>query len=121
MWEEKARRFGELWDFKYCLGAIDGKHVRVQCPPSSGSLFYNYKSFFSLQLQAVADADLMFKAIDVGDFGMNSDGSVFKNSTFGELLLNNKLDLPVPISMGLSGTKTPYCFVADEAYPLKII
>ncbi|GFS20038.1 protein ALP1-like [Elysia marginata] len=87
-------------------------------PSTQWFSFLQLQEFFSLQLQAVVEADLMFTAIDVGDFGMNSDGSVFKNSTFGELL-NNKLDLPVAISMGLSGTKTPYCFVADEAYPLK--
>ncbi|GFO18877.1 protein antagonist of like heterochromatin protein 1 [Plakobranchus ocellatus] len=119
MWKEKARRFGELWDFKYCVGAIDGKHVRVQSPPSSGSLFYNYKNFFSIQLQAVVDGDLMFTAIDVGDFGMNSDGAVFKNSTFGQSFLNNTLNLPPPTRMEVSGIEIPYCFVADEAYPLK--
>lgn len=119
MWTEKARRFGELWDFEHCVGAIDGKHVRVQCPSSSGSLFYNYKNFFSIQLQAIVDADLMFTAIDVGDFGMNSDGAVFKHSTFGQALLNNGLNLPPPIPLGTSGEETPYCFVGDEAYPLK--
>ncbi|GFS21046.1 protein ANTAGONIST OF LIKE HETEROCHROMATIN PROTEIN 1 [Elysia marginata] len=119
LWKEKARRFGELWNFKCCVGAIDGKHVRVQKPSFSGSLFLNYKNFFSIQLQAVVDGDLMFTATDVGDFGVNSDGSVFKNSTFVQCFLNNSLNLPPPKCMDVSGTKIPYCFVADEAYPLK--
>lgn len=122
LWEEKARRFGELRDFKYCVGAIGGKHVRVACPPSNDSFVLNdRKSVYSIQLQAVVDADLMFTAIDVGDFGTNSDGAVFKNSTFGQSLLNNTLNLPPPTTITLSGTKTPYCFIADEAYPLKDI
>jgi len=39
------------------LGALDGKHIRVQKPWNSGSFFYNYKQFFSVVLMAVVDAD----------------------------------------------------------------
>ena len=26
-----------------CCGAIDGKHLVMQCPPGAGSAFFNYK------------------------------------------------------------------------------
>ena len=31
--------------------------VAIRCPPNSGSLFHNYKGFFSVLLMAVVDAD----------------------------------------------------------------
>ena len=33
-------------DFPHCLGAIDDKHIIMQNPVKSGSLFYNYKKSF---------------------------------------------------------------------------
>lgn len=29
-----------------CLGAIDGKHITIQCPQKSGSTFFSYKKSF---------------------------------------------------------------------------
>ena len=45
------------WDSPHCLGAIDGKHIIMQSPAKSSSLFYNYKKSFSIVLLAVCNAD----------------------------------------------------------------
>ena len=29
--------------------AIDGKHVRIQAPPHSGSQYYNYKGYYTME------------------------------------------------------------------------
>ncbi|KAH1021379.1 hypothetical protein HUJ04_010900 [Dendroctonus ponderosae] len=47
-WLKIAKGFLQNANFPYCIGAIDGKHIRIIKPAHSGSLYFNYKSFFSL-------------------------------------------------------------------------
>ena len=42
-WKRIADEFWNLWNFPMCCGAIDGKHLVMQCPPGAGSAFLNYK------------------------------------------------------------------------------
>lgn len=42
-WSNIARGMFEDWEFPNCLGALDGKHIAIECPPNSGSEFYNNK------------------------------------------------------------------------------
>ena len=114
---QSAIQFYKTWQFPHCMGAIDGKHVTIQCPPRSGSEFFNYKKTFSIVLQAVVDADGNFMAVDVGDSGRHSDGGVLKHSSFGRALLNNEIPIPEPEAIG--NITLPYVFVGDEAYPLR--
>lgn len=95
-------------------GAIDGKHVSIQCPANTGSAFYNYKGDFSTVLLAVADADYKFTYVSVGAYGREHDGTIFTKSSFGQRLAEGSLDIPVA-ELG----ELPYAFVADEAFPLR--
>ena len=56
MLQEIADEFKTQWNFPNCVGAIDGKHVRIRCPQISVSQCYNYKSYFSEHLQAIVNA-----------------------------------------------------------------
>lgn len=42
-WLNVANDFFDKWNMPNCLGAIDGKHIKIKCPPHAGSLYYNYK------------------------------------------------------------------------------
>ena len=55
-WKNIANECMELRIFPHCVGAIDGKHIVIQCPGDSGSLFYNFKGFLSTVLMVVCDA-----------------------------------------------------------------
>lgn len=45
-WVEIADGFEKNANFPNCIGAIDGKHIRIIKPVDSGSLYYNFKHFF---------------------------------------------------------------------------
>ncbi|KAI2660985.1 hypothetical protein H4Q32_027579 [Labeo rohita] len=82
-WRDIASELHHRWNFPNCFGSIDGKHVVIQAPNNSGSLFYNYKGTFSIVLLAVVDAKYSFRIIDVGSYGKTSDGGTLANSPFG--------------------------------------
>lgn len=118
-WNDIATGFFQQADFPNCLGAFDGKHIRVIKPVHSGSLFYNYKNYFSIILMAVADASYNFLFVDIGSYGRDSDSSTFKNCIFNRKLESNELN--VPAAQPLSGTirpAMPYVFLGDEAFSL---
>lgn len=101
-----------------CLGAIDGKHVVIEAPAKSGSLYFNYKGTFSIVLLATCDADYNFTTIDVGGYGKQSDGGIFAGSTLGKQLANTTFVTAEDRTLPNTSIKLPCFFVGDEAFPL---
>ena len=130
-WLSMAKEFEEKWQFPNCFGTIDGKHVPLINPFNSGSTYFNYKSFFSIVLLALVDADYKFLYVTVGCQGCISDGGVFKNSGLYHLLVNGEINLPdsrqLPDLSSLNDSllvesnresEVPDIIVADDAFPL---
>lgn len=113
-----AEDFYKIWNFPNCVGALDGKHIRLRCPKNSGSMFFNYKGYFSIVLQALVDANYRFINIDVGGYGKQSDGGTFKASRLYKKLIDGSLNLPKNSALPGSSLVMPYVIIADEAYPL---
>ena len=119
-WKTIARKFEESWNFPHVVGAIDGKHIRIQCPQLSGTLYHNYEGFFSIVLLAVCDADYCFTLFDLGSYGSNNDSGVLANSSMGQLFENGNMKLPPPeILPACSFEPLPYFLLGDEIFPLK--
>ncbi len=115
-WMEKAARFQGRWQYPRGLGAIDGKHIQIQAPGNSGSVFHNYKGTFSIVLLAVADADYKFMYIDIGTEGASNDAGIFDRSNLKDALHSGELGLPaVPPDDPL---QVPYHLLADDAFGL---
>lgn len=119
-WREVAMGFETKWQFPNCLGAIDGKHIYIQPPANSGSTYHNYKSRFSVVLMAVVDADYKFIYANVGVQGRVSDGGIFGQSDLRAAMDRHLLNVPPPEPLPGSNISSPYAFVGDEAFPLRI-
>ncbi|XP_036140826.1 protein ALP1-like [Monomorium pharaonis] len=117
-WLEIANNFEEVSNFTHCIGAIDGKHVTIQCPNNAGSTYYNYKHAHSVVLMAICDAHYIFRFVDIGAYGRRSDGGIFSNSVIGKNFNANRMNVPKPSAVA-EGRILPYCLVGDEAFPLK--
>jgi len=118
-WCQVADEFERHWNFPNCLGALDGKHIAIMAPCNSGSLYYNYKNFFSVVLLALVDARYRFLYIDVGSYGRVSDGGVFNSSSLAQALAQNSLHIPPSRCLPNSDTRVPFVVVADDAFASK--
>nr|XP_022904009.1 protein ALP1-like [Onthophagus taurus]XP_022908872.1 protein ALP1-like [Onthophagus taurus] len=114
-----AEGYYRRWKFPNCVGSIDGKHCQIKCPPGSGSRYFNYLKYFSVVLQAVADADKKFITIEVGARGKQSDGGIFSSSQLFNLLENKVFNMPPDRELFGTNIKVPHVLIGDEAYPLK--
>jgi hypothetical protein len=118
-WLEVAQGFETKWNLPHCIGAIDGKHVAIKCPPSGGSAYHNYKHFHSVVMMAVVDADYKFMNVDVGANGAGSDGGVFANTELRACFEDGSIGLPPPSPLPGAQEPVGYFLVGDDAFPLR--
>ncbi|KYM96994.1 Putative nuclease HARBI1 [Cyphomyrmex costatus] len=117
-WLNISNDFENKWNFNHCIGAIDGKHVLIQCPDNAGSAYFNYKHSHSIVLLGICDANYIFTFVDIGSYGRRSDGGIFRDSLVGQKFHNGKMNLPKPEPLIVDGPSLPYVLVGDEAFQL---
>ena len=119
-WENIANDFERRWQFPNCIGALDGKHIIMNSPKNTGSIYYNYKGTFSIVLLALSDAKNRFIYVDIGAYGKCSDGGIYSNCSLKKAIDRNLLDIPPdkPLDREPNLGPMPYVMVADEAFPL---
>ena len=79
-WLALAKQYEALWNFSHSVGALDGKHVALQCPRNSVSEYFTYKNSFSIVLFSLVYANYNFMFVDAGCQGRISDRGVFTNT-----------------------------------------
>ncbi|XP_028327033.1 protein ANTAGONIST OF LIKE HETEROCHROMATIN PROTEIN 1-like [Gouania willdenowi] len=104
-WKDIAADYWKLWNFPNCVGSVAGKHVTT-------------KGSHSMVLVAACDARYRFTVADVREHGKDNHGGIFKDSKFGSMLLDDKLNLPPAAELPGTGVQIPHVFVADAAFPL---
>lgn len=105
-----------------CVGAINGKHVKIKCPPNSGSRYRCYKGFFSTILMAAADSCYKFIFVDCGEYGSIGDSAAFRSSIVGKRFFKPggpDLPFPPPKPIATGGPSLPHVLIGDEAFPLR--
>ena len=118
-WRSVAERFGKKWNYFNCLGAVDGKHIKIKKPRGGGSLYFNYKKFHSIVLMGVADAAYNFLYVDVGAEGGAGDGGTWQKCTLAQALEENRAGVPDDAALPQDQEPIPYHLVGDDAFAMK--
>lgn len=117
-WLQISQDFDELWQLENVLGALDGKHIRVNAPAHSGSDYYNFKGFHSIVLFAMVDARYRFRFIDVGCNGRANDSTIYKNGFLYNGLKTKSIGIPESKFLKGKKTRMPFYFIGDDAFAL---
>jgi len=112
-WLQIADEFNEICKMPNYVGSRDGKHCLIKCPPNSGFLYFNYKSFHSVNLLGMVDANFCFTLFDVGAHGRENDISVFSNSSFGKACSYGDLNVPQIRNIPVTSINIPLYFVGS--------
>ena len=118
-WKSVSENYARRWNFHHACGALDGKHVTVRCPPRSGTLYYNYKGFYSIVILALVDADYKFLWGDVGSQGSASDCQIFNNGPLRAGLENGTLGFPDSEPLPNDDIPMPYFILVEDVLPLR--
>lgn len=96
-------------------------NMPIMKPAKSGSLYFNYKKYFSIVLFALADARYKFMYINVGAEGSASNGGISMTyfEPLASVIRQQKARLSADVALPVQReSRMPPVIVADDAFPL---
>ena len=118
-WKDIAQTFSDRWNFHHCLGALDGKHIRIKAPANCGSEFYNYKGYNSIVLLALVDGNYKFRWVEVGAGGASSDAQIWNTCSLKEAIDDETIGIPPDEPLPHDDRDIPYFVIGDAAFALR--
>jgi hypothetical protein len=100
-----AKDFERLHNIPYTIGAIDSSHIPVLALLIGGEDYYCCKSFHSVLLQGIADANCILWDYKFGWAGSLHDWTIFQQTKIGRACIEGKFLL--------------YKLIGDAAYPVQ--
>lgn len=100
-----------------CIGVLDGKHWRIDRPPHTGSLNYNYKAYFSFNSLFLCDADGRIIFVQLSTLGVNSDAQIFNDGVLSRYLQRAANTLGLRILPDSNVIMPSFC-LADNGFGL---
>ncbi|GBP78910.1 Protein ALP1-like [Eumeta japonica] len=68
---------------------------------------------------SIVDSDYRFVYVSVGSYGKECDSSIFKETTFWKMMIDDSLQIPAPCPLTRdSETIVPYVVIGDESFGL---
>ena len=116
-WAAISQGYEDEWDYPHALGAVDGKHVEIQCPPGERSNCFNYQKYHSIVLIAMCDARYQFTLVDIGAYGHENDAAIFSTTDLYRRFDEGRVDIPPPEDV--NGHMLPFTLLGDDIFTLK--
>ncbi|XP_015775178.1 PREDICTED: uncharacterized protein LOC107353343 [Acropora digitifera] len=108
--------FEEMYGIPQIVGAIDGCHIEINAPSQNHEDYFKRKQHYSVNLQAIVDANLKFIHATVGYPSSIHDARVLRLSGLYDFAENEQI-LRSPIR-NISGTDVGPLLTGDCASPL---
>lgn len=117
-WLDEINSFDQRWHYPACVGALDGKHIRIVKPRNEGSTYFNYKGYHSVVLMGLVNANYKFLFADVGSEGAVADGGVWRNCRLQKDIGSGKVKFPDDLQLRGTSTYVNAHIIGDDAFPL---
>ena len=95
------------------------REISDQFMEKSGSVYYNYKGFYSIMLMTLVDADYEFLWADVSSPGAEYDAQIYNEPKLKEMAEDGPIGFPAPDPLPNDYKGVPYFFIIDDAFGLR--
>ena len=113
----KILEFEEKFGMTQAFGCIDGTHIPLKALTVNSQDYYNYKQFYSLNVQGVCDCKGYFIDVDCRWPGSCHDAKVHANSSINRKMQHK--EIPITYKQIIPDeAKIANYLIGDPAYPL---